>query len=62
MADKVPPYADIHPLRVIFLIPQKPSATLANPEKWSKEFNAFIARCLNKNVDARPSAEELLKV
>jgi serine/threonine protein kinase len=30
------------------------------PEKWSKEFNNFIARCLTVDPKRRPTAKELL--
>lgn len=30
------------------------------PEKWSKEFNNFISRCLTVDPKRRPTAKELL--
>ena len=30
------------------------------PEKWSPEFNAFVARCLTVDPKRRPTAKELL--
>eukprot|EP00455_Lapot_gusevi_P053003 TRINITY_DN817_c0_g1_i1.p1 TRINITY_DN817_c0_g1~~TRINITY_DN817_c0_g1_i1.p1 ORF type:complete len:435 (+),score=111.00 TRINITY_DN817_c0_g1_i1:132-1436(+) len=60
MAVGEPPYTNIHPMRAIFLIPNKPPPTLPNPEKFSPEFNDFIARCLAKEPENRPSAAELL--
>ncbi len=46
----------------LFLIPNKPPATLLEPDKWSDNCKDFLALCLQKNPDDRPSAEELLKV
>jgi len=48
-------------MRVIFMIPSKPPPKVAEPEKWSKEFNDFLALCLMKNPDQRPTAEALLE-
>eukprot|EP00128_Syssomonas_multiformis_P008978 Colp12_sorted_trinity150504_noHs@29465 len=61
MAEGKPPYAEVHPMRAMFMIPSKPPPTLHNPEKWSPALNNFIARCLVKNPAERASAEELLK-
>jgi len=61
MADGRPPHANIHPMRVIFMIPSKPPPKVAEPDKWSKDFNDFLALCLMKNPDQRPTADELLK-
>ena len=60
IAEGNPPHSDVHPMRVIFMIPSQPPPTLTNPAKWSPEFNDFIARCLTKNPNMRPSASELL--
>ncbi|KAJ1536677.1 hypothetical protein HK096_008822 [Nowakowskiella sp. JEL0078] len=61
MVEGLPPLADIHPMRALFKIPALPSPKLKVPEKYSLEFNDFIAQCLNKNPKERPSAETLLK-
>jgi len=61
LAEGHPPYSNIHPMRAIFLIPSKPPPKLTEPEKWTRDFNDFIAKCLTKKPDERPSAEELLK-
>lgn len=60
LAEGKPPNSNIHPMRAIFMIPSRPPPTLTEPAKWSNEFNTFIARCLVKNPDDRPSAQELL--
>ena len=61
IAEGNPPNSDVHPMRVIFMIPSRPPPTLTNPAKWSDEFNDFIAKCLVKNPKMRPTAKELLK-
>mmetsp|Transcript_12559 Transcript_12559/g.31912 ORF Transcript_12559/g.31912 Transcript_12559/m.31912 type:complete len:434 (-) Transcript_12559:112-1413(-) len=61
LAEKKPPYANIHPMRAIFMIPSRPPPRLTEPEKWSKEMNAFVEACLMKNPDDRPSADRLLQ-
>jgi len=60
MAESKPPYSNIHPMRAIFMIPSRPPPRLTEPDKWSKEFNDFVAKALTKSPDQRPSAQELL--
>ncbi|CAD6500362.1 BgTH12-07539 [Blumeria graminis f. sp. triticale] len=55
-----PPHASTHPMKVLFIIPKSPSPLLEGPN-YSKEFKDFIAQCLVKECDKRPSAKELLK-
>ena len=62
MAEGKPPYSNLNPMRAIFLIPSKPSPTLTETAKYSHEFNDFIARCLEKDPNTRPTAAELLDV
>jgi len=60
MALGEPPRSDVHPMKVLFLIPkEKPPRLEGN--KWSKEFKEFVSLCLNKQPDKRPSARSLLK-
>jgi len=61
MAEGKPPYSNIHPMRAIFMIPSRPPPRLSEPDKWSKDFNDFVAQCLIKNPEQRPSASDLLK-
>eukprot|EP00462_Mataza_sp_D1_P027982 CAMPEP_0175175220 /NCGR_PEP_ID=MMETSP0087-20121206/33079_1 /TAXON_ID=136419 /ORGANISM="Unknown Unknown, Strain D1" /LENGTH=463 /DNA_ID=CAMNT_0016466801 /DNA_START=19 /DNA_END=1410 /DNA_ORIENTATION=- len=58
-----PPHSEIHPMKAIFLIPNSPPPTLPEDsgKKWSADFESFLAVCLVKDQDKRPSAEELLK-
>mmetsp|Transcript_21109 Transcript_21109/g.37390 ORF Transcript_21109/g.37390 Transcript_21109/m.37390 type:complete len:931 (-) Transcript_21109:100-2892(-) len=60
MADGEPPFCNIHPMRALFIIPQKDPSTFRAPENWSDDLNSFLAKCLVKNPDERPSAEDLL--
>jgi len=60
MADGLPPNHDLSPVRAMRLIPQQPPPTLENPSEWSKEFNDFVAKCLDKDPESRPSAMNLL--
>lgn len=60
LAESRPPYANIHPMRAIFMIPSRPPPRLSEPDLWTPEFNDFVAKCLTKNPDERPSADELL--
>ncbi|VDN58601.1 unnamed protein product [Dracunculus medinensis] len=61
MAEGKPPYADIHPMRAIFMIPTKPPPSLKVPSDWSDDFNDFVSQCLIKNPDDRKSAKELME-
>ncbi|EDR28356.1 serine/threonine protein kinase, putative [Entamoeba dispar SAW760] len=61
MFDGRPPHSELHAMRAIFLIPNRPPPTLSAPEEVSKAFNDFIALCCVKNFRERPSALELLK-
>lgn len=60
MAETRPPHWDMEPLQVIFHIPKEPAPTLKEPQKWSKDFIAFLDLCLKKNPQERASAKELL--
>jgi serine/threonine protein kinase len=61
MAECLPPYANVHPMRVLFMIPHGSPPSLHERAKWSDNFHAFLAACLTKRRDQRPSAAQLLK-
>ncbi|KAM8713771.1 hypothetical protein ACLKA7_014008 [Drosophila subpalustris] len=61
MAEGKPPYGDIHPMRAIFMIPQKPPPSFREPDRWSTEFIDFVSKCLVKDPDERATATELLE-
>ncbi|GAA6034366.1 hypothetical protein JCM8097_002690 [Rhodosporidiobolus ruineniae] len=60
MAKGEPPYAELHPMKVLFLIPKNPPPTLDDP-RFSKPFRDFISLCLQRDPLARPSAKDLLR-
>ncbi|XP_061688454.1 serine/threonine-protein kinase 4-like isoform X1 [Syngnathoides biaculeatus] len=61
MAEGKPPYADIHPMRAIFMIPTNPPPTFRNPDVWSPHFRDFVSQCLVKNPENRATATQLLQ-
>eukprot|EP00069_Balaena_mysticetus_P014810 bmy_08778T0 len=62
MAEGKPPYADIHPMRAIFMIPTNPPPTFRKPELWSDSFMDFVKQCLIKSPEQRATATQLLQV
>jgi len=61
MAQGHPPYNNIHPMRAIFVIPSRPPPKLEQPDKFSEDFNNFIALCLVKKPEERMTATDLLE-
>ncbi|KND01415.1 STE/STE20/YSK protein kinase [Spizellomyces punctatus DAOM BR117] len=58
LAKGLPPHANIHPMRVLFMIPQQSSPVLGS--SFSAEFRDFVAQCLAKRPSQRPTASDLL--
>ena len=46
MATGKPPHADVHPMRVLFLIPKNPAPELE--DTFSPAFQEFVRSCLQK--------------
>ncbi|KAJ7292981.1 kinase-like domain-containing protein [Mycena rebaudengoi] len=59
LAKGEPPYAELHPMKVLFLIPKNPPPTLDG--NFSKPFREFVSYCLQRDPRDRPSARDLLK-
>ncbi|XP_060944139.1 serine/threonine-protein kinase 24a [Limanda limanda] len=59
MAKGEPPHSELHPMKVLFLIPKNNPPTLEG--SFSKPLKEFIEACLNKEPSFRPTAKELLK-
>ena len=55
-----PPNANTHPMKVLFLIPKAPAPRLEG-NYYSRDFKEFVAACLVKDPDRRPTAAELLQ-
>lgn len=60
MALGAPPHFGIHPLQVMHLITLNPPPVLEG-DQFTKGFKEFVALCLVKNPNFRPSAHALLK-
>lgn len=61
MAEARPPHSEVNPMRVLFLIPYKEPPKLAHPDRWSNDMNHFVAQCLVKEHENRPTARQLLQ-
>lgn len=61
MAEINPPNAEMHPMRVLMMIPRSGKPKLKNGVRWSSEFHDFLSQCFEKDMRRRPSAETLLK-
>uniref|UniRef100_A0A8D1QR75 Protein kinase domain-containing protein n=1 Tax=Sus scrofa TaxID=9823 RepID=A0A8D1QR75_PIG len=59
LAKGEPPHSELHPMKVLFLIPKNNPPTLEGT--YSKPLKEFVEACLNKEPSFRPTAKELLK-
>ncbi|KAL4436608.1 hypothetical protein ABPG75_003747 [Micractinium tetrahymenae] len=59
MAEQFPPRWRINPNRVIFMIVKDPPPRLADKDRWSLNFQDFVAQCLQKDPRTRPTARYL---
>ncbi|RDA88674.1 hypothetical protein CP532_4022 [Ophiocordyceps camponoti-leonardi (nom. inval.)] len=59
LANGEPPYADIHPMKVLFLIPKNPAPRLEG--NFTKAFKDFAELCLQRDPKERPLARDLLR-
>ncbi|EEC19634.1 CDC42 binding protein kinase alpha, putative [Ixodes scapularis] len=61
-AQMEPPNNEMNPMRVLLKIQKSDPPSLAQPSKWFVSFfKDFLALCLIKDPNQRPSSEELLK-
>jgi len=59
MAEGAPPLHELHPMRVLYMIPKNPPPQL--DIRFSKDFRNFVSLCVQMAPEQRPSAKELLK-
>uniref|UniRef100_G3P443 non-specific serine/threonine protein kinase n=1 Tax=Gasterosteus aculeatus aculeatus TaxID=481459 RepID=G3P443_GASAC len=61
LAQIEPPNHEMNPMRVLLKIAKSEPPTLMHPSRWSPEFNDFLRRALDKNVDNRWGTQQLLQ-
>uniref|UniRef100_A0A8D3CKN5 non-specific serine/threonine protein kinase n=1 Tax=Scophthalmus maximus TaxID=52904 RepID=A0A8D3CKN5_SCOMX len=61
LAQIEPPNHEMNPMRVLLKIAKSEPPTLMHPSRWSPEFNDFLRKALDKNVDHRWGPVQLLQ-
>uniref|UniRef100_A0A3B3UF68 non-specific serine/threonine protein kinase n=1 Tax=Poecilia latipinna TaxID=48699 RepID=A0A3B3UF68_9TELE len=61
LAQIEPPHHELNPMRVLLKVAKSEPPTLDQPSKWSRDFNDFLRKALDKNPECRPSAAQLLE-
>ncbi|XP_041124519.1 STE20-like serine/threonine-protein kinase isoform X4 [Polyodon spathula] len=61
LAEIEPPHHELNPMRVLLKIAKAEPPTLSQPSKWSAEFKDFLRKALDKNLDNRWNACQLLQ-
>lgn len=59
LAKGEPPNSELHPMRVLFLIPKNNPPQLTG--SYSKQFKDFVEACLNKDPENVSSIDQLLE-
>jgi len=62
MAERRPPYGEYRALKAIYYTATRGAPRLRTPTKYTPEFIDLLENSLQFDQDARPSADELLKV
>lgn len=55
-----PPNRDIKSMTALLDLPNRPPPTFLNPRHWSVMLNDFLAKCLVKDTERRPTALQML--
>ncbi|XP_029305878.1 STE20-like serine/threonine-protein kinase isoform X2 [Cottoperca gobio] len=61
LAQVEPPNHEMNPMRVLLKIAKSEPPTLMHPSRWSSDFNDFLRKALDKNVDNRWGTLQLLQ-
>lgn len=61
MAQTIPPYYELRPLRALFYTATRGAQPLKKPARFSEDYRHFLDQCFQMNPDKRPSAEILIK-
>ncbi|XP_075894502.1 STE20-like serine/threonine-protein kinase isoform X2 [Nelusetta ayraudi] len=61
LAQIEPPNHEMNPMRVLLKIAKSEPPTLMHPSRWSPEFNDFLRKALDKNLDNRWNSVQLVQ-